>query len=140
MTCQVDSGIHAALSRYLNGACTLQEFEDWFMPLLWDLADGDDSEPRKLAGAIAGLIAEYSNGGLSESSLREELADIAAPALRPEGVPSGEELGNNGNSVWRGTIEDITLMFGATRKPLAVATHPTAVSLSIESAPVAIRA
>jgi hypothetical protein len=74
MVCQSDLGIHEALSRYLSGACTLQEFEDWFMPVLWDLADRGNSDLRDLAGTIANLIAEYSNETLAETSLRKELA------------------------------------------------------------------
>jgi len=68
------SGIRKALSRYLDGACSLQEFEDWFMPVSWGLADKENSDVRELAGTIANLIAKYSNALLTERSLRKDLA------------------------------------------------------------------
>jgi len=74
--------IHDALSRYLNGGTTLQEFEDWFMPVPWDLGNEEESDARKFARTVANLIAGYSDGVLTEPSLRQELANARNHALQ----------------------------------------------------------
>lgn len=67
------------LSRFVDGKLSLHEFEDWFVPVLWDLAESDDGESRSLAGAVSNLIAEYSDGLRSETSLRRELEKNIRP-------------------------------------------------------------
>ena len=52
-----------------------KDFEDWFFPVLWDLAEERDSESRRLAGSISNMMAECSRGDRSEGSLRAGLAD-----------------------------------------------------------------
>ncbi len=74
MASEMELEIHRRLSQYLNGRATLQEFEDWFVPVLWDLAESRDEAARELAGDIHNLIAEASRGDRSPESLREELA------------------------------------------------------------------
>jgi hypothetical protein len=76
-----DQEIYDALSRYLNGGTTLQEFEDRFMPVLWDLGSEEESDARKFAGTVANLIAAYSDGVLTEPSLRRELGNARNHAL-----------------------------------------------------------
>lgn len=73
------SEIHDNLSCYVDGKLSLHEFEDWFVPVLWDLAEGDDEESRRLAGTVSNLIAEYSDGLRSETSLRRELEKNIRP-------------------------------------------------------------
>jgi hypothetical protein len=73
MIFQEQSTIQSALSEYLEGRATLQEFEDWFMPILWELGEQADAEERQTAGSIANLIAEHSNGTLTEPDLRSNL-------------------------------------------------------------------
>ena len=87
MIIQNELGIHSAVSRYLDGADTLQEFEDWFMPVLWDLGEAEDDDVRRLAGTIANLIAEYSGGQISESYLQRELASAIRPFESPAQGP-----------------------------------------------------
>jgi hypothetical protein len=62
-----DQEIYDALSRYLNGGTTLQEFEDWFMPVLWGLGSEEESDARKFAGTVANLIANARNHALQAS-------------------------------------------------------------------------
>jgi len=75
MVSELQSEICDKLTRYLGGEVTLQDFEDWFFPVLWDLAEERDSESRRLAGSISNMMAEYSRGDRSEGSLRAGLAD-----------------------------------------------------------------
>jgi hypothetical protein len=74
MVSELQSEIPDNLSSYLQGGKTLQDFEDWFMPVLWDVAEGHDESSVRLAGAIGRLMAECSRGDRTEASLREELA------------------------------------------------------------------
>jgi hypothetical protein len=73
MISDLQSEIYENLSRYLRDEMPLQDFEDWFAPILWDLADSQDGASRSLGGSISNRIAEYSSGDRSEESLREEL-------------------------------------------------------------------
>jgi hypothetical protein len=59
MVRELQSGIQEHVSRYLRGEISLQDFEDWFVPVMWDLAEGEDSEARRFAGSVGNLIAEF---------------------------------------------------------------------------------
>jgi len=74
MVRELQSEIQDNVSRYLKSEISLQNFEDWFVPAMWDLAEGEDNESRRLAGSVSNMIAEYSHGYRSEQSLREGLA------------------------------------------------------------------
>jgi hypothetical protein len=76
MASELELEIQQHLSQYLKDAA-LHEFEDWFVPVLWDLADSQDEGARELAGSISNLIAEYSRGDRTLESLREGLARVA---------------------------------------------------------------
>ncbi|SPF43407.1 hypothetical protein SBA4_3030025 [Candidatus Sulfopaludibacter sp. SbA4] len=66
--------IQRRLSQYLRGEKQLHEFEDWFVPVMWDLAESEDEPARELAGRISNLIAEFSRGDRTLESMRTELA------------------------------------------------------------------
>lgn len=76
---QIRSEISNHISRYLNCEIALQDFEDWFAPVLWELSDSHDERSRSLAGTISNRIAEYSSGYMSEDVLRKELAAAIHP-------------------------------------------------------------
>jgi hypothetical protein len=69
--------IQRELRRFLDGSIELHEFEDFFVPLLWDIESSGDDAAIELAGKIHILIAEYSRGDRSLASLREQLAQAA---------------------------------------------------------------
>jgi len=73
MASETQEEIQEHLSRYLKGEMTLHEFEDWFAPVLWDLADSDDEAAREIAGSVHVLISELSNGTLELPAFRERL-------------------------------------------------------------------
>ena len=78
MASQQELEIQRHLARYLNGETQLHEFEGWFVPVLWDLAESDDEAARELAGSVENLIAETSRGDRTLESLHKELAHIAS--------------------------------------------------------------
>lgn len=73
--------IHEHLLQYLNGQIKLHEFEDWFAPILWHIDECRDEHTIEMAGAIHILLAEFSCGDRTATSLREELARIVAPLV-----------------------------------------------------------
>jgi len=79
MAAEFRSELEENLSRYLRDEISLQAFEDWFAPVLWEVADSHDEEDRILVGTISNRIAEYSYGDISEDSLRRELANAVLP-------------------------------------------------------------
>jgi hypothetical protein len=68
------------LAEYVEGKIALHEFEDWLVPLLWDLDESDDENARELAGEIELIIAEASRGDRTADCLRKNLE---AAATRP---------------------------------------------------------
>ena len=79
MPAQIVSEIQEHLSEYVSGRIELHEFEDWFVSVLWDLAEEPDDAASDLAGHIHNLIAETSRGDRTLDSLREELAEAVRP-------------------------------------------------------------
>jgi hypothetical protein len=80
MASEIALEIQQHLSQYLNGDIQLYEFEDWFAPILWGLADSPDEQARELAGRLYNLIAETSRGHRDVESMRWEM-EVAACSL-----------------------------------------------------------
>ena len=55
----------------------LDEFEDWLVQHSWDMQRDSDHASQQLVGKIELALAEYSNGHLSESELRQHLKNLA---------------------------------------------------------------
>jgi hypothetical protein len=79
MESQLKLEIQRRLSQYLSGETALHDFEGWFVPTLWSLADSNDEAARELAGSIENLIAETSRGDRTPESLQEKLSCLASP-------------------------------------------------------------
>lgn len=69
----IDSEIRENLSRYLEGAISLREFEDWFLPGTWNIHRLGDQSAQNLAYGIGLLLAEFSNRDWTENELRQQL-------------------------------------------------------------------
>ena len=76
MVSQTYEEIQENLARYLKGEIALHEFEDWFMPVLWDLATLEDDPAREIAGSAHILISELSDGTLELEAFRERLSSL----------------------------------------------------------------
>lgn len=66
MASELELEIRQHLMQYVSGAITLADFEDWFLPVFWDIDDQDKST-REMAGTVHILISEFSRG----SNLRD---------------------------------------------------------------------
>jgi hypothetical protein len=101
MASAIQSEIQARLAQYLDRKIELHEFEDWFVPVLWDIAESDDEDARALAGHIHNLLAEFSRGDRTSDSLQEELENAARPfASKWEIASTGIFLLKNDRSVY----------------------------------------
>jgi hypothetical protein len=86
MPSELEREIHQHLIKYMSGVISLADFEDWFVPTLWDL-DQEDERTRALAGTVHILISEYSRGDRTIELLREGLTEairIADKTQYPE--------------------------------------------------------
>lgn len=77
MVSETQDEIQKNLARYLQGEIALHEFEDWFTPVLWNLADSEDDPAREIAGSVHILISEFSDGTLELEAFRERLSVLA---------------------------------------------------------------
>jgi len=67
---------------YLDSEIQLHELEDKLAPILWGIEDCNDVVFGAFVGRIHSLIAEYSNGDRTHSSLCEELAKTIRPFVQ----------------------------------------------------------
>jgi hypothetical protein len=65
---------------FLADSMTREEFEDWFLPVIWNLDQLNDPDAYALAGQITLALAEFDDGHLDGVELRARLAEIAAPS------------------------------------------------------------
>jgi hypothetical protein len=57
----------------LSGQISLADFEDWFVPTLWEIED-EDEQTRELVGRVHIVISEFSRGDRSLEDLHKGLA------------------------------------------------------------------
>jgi hypothetical protein len=74
MPSELELGIQQHVMQYLSGVESLTEFEDWFVPVLWDI-DDEDENTRELVGTMHILISEFSRGDRTLEGLRQGFAD-----------------------------------------------------------------
>ena len=71
---------HAEIAEQLNllldGAISLNNFEDWLAVRSWNMHADSSDEAQNLVWAIELNLSEFSSGHLDESGLREELAAL----------------------------------------------------------------
>ena len=79
MASELQSEIRDRLGSFLLEKTSLQDFEDWFAPILWSVAEDGDDQSRELVSTVNNLICEYSNGDRSENSMRRELVSTVFP-------------------------------------------------------------
>jgi hypothetical protein len=88
MASELELEIQQHLMQYLSGAMTLTHFENWFVPILWEVDDQDKST-REMAGTVHILISEFSRGDRSIAQFRQGLLDTCRMADENRyGVPA----------------------------------------------------
>jgi hypothetical protein len=74
----IDLEIYAWIARYLRGAATVEEFEDWFVPATWDVDRSGNSAAREIADAVSGALVELSAGEIDDAHFKSELEALAS--------------------------------------------------------------
>lgn len=72
--------IRESVARYLSDAMSLVDFQTWFVPRAWEILE-TESPAAPIASHIELLLAEYTNGDLSEDDLREALTPFGSVAV-----------------------------------------------------------
>lgn len=74
-----DLEIRAALSRYLAGSMSLEEFEDWFIPATWDI-ERSGIGGAQLAAEVRSALFRVSTGEATEADFhalaREKVNEV----------------------------------------------------------------
>jgi hypothetical protein len=68
--------IRQQLARYLKRECTLNEFQDWFVPHSWNFHQSPNRALQKLVAAIELAIAEFTNGDWTDTELRSHFNSL----------------------------------------------------------------
>ena len=69
MDFQSESEIRRELARCVMGQCTLDEFQDWFVPRSWNFQKNANPSLLRLVSSIELAIAEFTNGDWSSQEL-----------------------------------------------------------------------
>jgi len=90
MTNAIDLEIRNWLARSLNGDISLHDFEDWFVPVSWDIEQTHNSRANELAGEVELRLAEYTNDDWTEDELRSELQPLVG-LYETEYIPPAQQ-------------------------------------------------
>jgi len=76
--------IRSRIADWLDGKISLSEFEDWFVPVTWDIHKGNDPEAEELTDEIELSLSGYSGEYLSLDQLKDKLRELV-PVAHPVG-------------------------------------------------------
>ena len=82
------------LARYLDGEISLDQFRDWFVPVLWTVEDANDTVAERLAYEIEALHAEYAQEHWSREEFHNLLRNVVE---RPESLLSRSDTHDHAN-------------------------------------------
>jgi len=72
----LDIEIRDKLASYLVGEISLRDFEDWFVPVSWNVIHSGNQVAVNLVYEIELWIAEFSDGFWSEDELKDQLRPL----------------------------------------------------------------
>jgi len=76
MNLNLDLAIRDKLASYLVGEISLAEFEDWFVPASWNVAQSNNQNAINLVYEIELWLAEYSDGHWREDELKQHFRSL----------------------------------------------------------------
>lgn len=71
-----ENSIKEKLSALERGELSLEQFENWFVPLAWNMHHDSSPEAIDLASSIHLLLSERDDHVLDEFSLRRSLSEL----------------------------------------------------------------
>lgn len=78
MNLLLDLEIYAWIRRYLRGAATVDEFEDWFVSETWDVEHTGNVAASEVAADVRASLTELSVGEMDEDAFRAHLRSLEA--------------------------------------------------------------
>jgi hypothetical protein len=97
MDFRLDLKIREKLASYLVGEISLREFEDWFVPASWNVAQSNNSNAVNLVYEIELWLAEYSDGHWNEQELKNYLKPLVIDYRVDVGYNLVVVIGSNAN-------------------------------------------
>ena len=88
MASSLEDEIRAELRRYLRIEISLESYEEWFAPRVWQIEASNDPAAEDLAYQIDLRLAEHSSGHRTDDELRVLLASIDQGLRAVQGAPS----------------------------------------------------
>lgn len=84
---QMDLEIRKELVRYLSGKISLQDFQTWFIPTIWNIDKTKNQTTEALAYEIMLRLAEFSNGDWTEDDLKLKFSSLAGASPQDLSAP-----------------------------------------------------
>ena len=72
----IELEIRTKVACYLANEISLEEFFEWFVPIIWNIEKFQDKEALDLAYEIQLRLAEFSKGHWSEEELKSKLSQL----------------------------------------------------------------
>lgn len=85
-----ENDIRGRLVKYLAHELSLDDFEDWFVQNSWNMHKDSSLAAQRLASRVELLLAEHSNGHISEDTLRDHLRPHVVRYVVTASFVSGE--------------------------------------------------
>jgi len=76
MKSRLDIEIRDRLASYIVGEISLKDFEDWFVPVSWNIIHSGNLSAINLAYEVELWLAEFSDGYWSEDELKEHFKPL----------------------------------------------------------------
>ena len=73
---RLDIDIRDKLASYLVGEISLKDFEDWFVPVSWNIIHSNNPDAINLVYEIELWLSEFSDGFWSEHELKQHLKPL----------------------------------------------------------------
>lgn len=103
--------IRGQLARYLSNEISLDDFEDWFVPRSWNFDAASTPSLQDMVSEIELLLAEYSNGHITEEDLRQKFLPFATSykiSYLLGGAPSSTIVLTSSESVFPRSLEQFS--------------------------------
>jgi hypothetical protein len=107
MKSSLDNGIRESLASYLLGEYSLEDFNDWFIPVLLDIDHSENQKAINMAYEIELRLAEYSNGYWNEDEFKQLIRPLVENYEIEVNISSGPKFSSNAQQNYRSLIPPV---------------------------------
>jgi hypothetical protein len=108
MDLSLDNDIREGLASYLLGEYSLEDFKDWFIPVLLDVDQSENQKAINMAYEIELRLSEYSNGYWNEDELKQLFRPLVEFYEIEIDISSGPKLSANAQQNYRALIPHVS--------------------------------